>query len=683
MFIVPVIHPAFTFRQPMTLGPLSAHVDGFVKRLVTGLGTPPRLLTNPSWEVMRDFIGTARTQRIPAAIDVECGEYGLLPGFAHLTAIGVGIAAGPGLGLSWSWPTHPKTKLLFRDLLADPSIIKVFMNGYSYDIPVLTRYGFKVAGVIHDIRDARRALSSTSKLSLAQQASMYLQCRPWKAEAQEDEDDEKGFIDPSRVKGDTLLRYNAEDAVRTAQIRMKQRNELRDEDERCHRIYRQQLRLSQVGSEMHLRGFPFDRGMARTLRISLRRIFKREQRELARLLRRRAPNFRVSEKGGVNDADLKALIYKRCSKPGIKSFGLEVPLSEKCWTESGQPGVGKDALLTLMSLDSTPDELKAVIRQCWKVDAPLKLISTYIDSSLVTAAIGPDGRLHAKVNTAGTETYRWSCSKPNLFNLPEAQDEDEGSLRGTLPNIRALYVAPPGFTIVHRDFKQLELEVMAEYTGDVLLRRMLDTGDAHTARVREWFHVPEPTPVPRALRRQGKVVGFASQYGGGVETVYTKVLEQIQDAVFSDVQQLWLTFRERHVQIAEHWRESVRYAEEHGYNETAIMGYRRYYPPGLALKPTECSNYAIQGTAAAIANSVMVGIDNDWQDSLFFTLKRDYPTAWLAMHTYDSFDVICEEQHAKDIDQLLDEKMRGPWKVGPAPKVFLSDGKTGTRWSEV
>lgn len=665
------------------LGPLEAHVEGFVTRIAHGLGRPPDLHVEASWEQLRDFIGAVRVAKVPVAVDVECGQYGLLPGFAHLTAIGLGAAVGSGLGFSWSWPPHPKTMLLIRDLLIDRSIIKVFMNGWSYDIPVLSRYGFRIEGVIHDIRDARRALSATSKLSLAQQAAMYLQCRPWKAEAQEDEDDEKGYVDPSRIEKTKLLRYNAEDAVRTAQIRTKQRDELRAEDERCRRIYRQQLRLSQVGSVMHLKGFPFDRGAQASLRRKLTRIFNAEARELRKALRSRAPNFRISDKGGVNDADLKALIYKRCSKKGIRSFNLEVPLSEKCWTEGGQPAVGKDALLTLMSLDSTPDALKEIIRHCWKVDAPLKLLSTYVNSQLVEDAIGPDGRLHPKVNTAGTETYRWSCSKPNLFNLPEAQDEDEGSLRGTLPNIRQMYVAPPGYVIVHRDFKQLELEVMAEYTGDKLLRRMLDTGDAHTARVREWFNVPEPTPVPKALRKQGKAVGFASQYGGGAETVYTKVLEQIQDARFDEVHQLWLTFREKHIQIAEHWRESVQFAEKHGYNETRVMHYRRYYPPGMPLKPTETSNYAIQGTAASIANSVMVGIDTDWQSSLFFTLRREYPDAWLAMHTYDSFDIICREQDADGVMQLLDEKMRGPWLVGAQPKVFLSDGKIGTRWSEV
>lgn len=539
--------------------------------------------------------------------------------------------------------------------------------------------------MIFDTRDARHALSSTSRTSLVAQAGMYLRVGPWKADVveSEDEEDDKGTILESTPLV-RLLPYNALDCVRTAQIAQLQRAELAASDARTRRIYQQQLRLARVASAMSLKGFPFDKRQAENLDRELTAIFEREAQAFRRLLGRRAPGFRISPDGGVNPTDFRALLYEQCRRPGIASFGLQVPFNARCWTDGGEPSLEKNALLILYTQADTPDEVRAILKQAWKVDAPLKLRSTYIRSEHVRRALGPDGRIHSRINSAGPETYRWSCSKPNLFNLAEDFDEEDGSLQGTLPNVRSLYVAPRGFAIVHRDFAQLELEVMAEYTGDAALRRLLNTGDAHTARVREWFNKGPNDEVPKRLRRQTKVVGFSSQYDASLELVYLKVVESMLDAKYEEVAVLHSLFREKHDGIRKHWASSLEFAKQHGFNESAIMGYRRYYPPGTPLKTTETSNYAIQATAAAVANCTMVGADADsFKRSMVYRLRKEYPDAWLAMHVYDSFDVICREKDAQGVGQLMDECMRGPWHIGSKPVFLRSDMKVGGRWSEV
>lgn len=115
------------------------------------------------------------------------------------------------------------------------------------------------------------------------------------------------------------------------------------------------------------------------------------------------------------------------------------------------------------------------------------------------------------------------------------------------------------------------------------------------------------------------------------------------------------------------------------------MGYRRTYPPGAPIKPTETSNYAIQAGAAAIANSALVGFgdEDSYRRSLHYRLRKEFPASYLFMHVYDSFDVACPEKDAKGVDQLVEECMRGPWEIGSRPKLYASDGKIGYRWSEV
>lgn len=703
MWMMAVTHPAATFRNPAVLGPLSAHVENFIYTAINGPPPRPKLERNPSTKTLKRFLRIARQNKLAINLDVETGRYGHIAAFAELKIIGIGIDHGPGWGLSWDYSKMPyAVRKLLKFVFSSHKYTKCGMNLSGYDEVVLLRYGFPLLGVIHDIRDGRRAMSATSKLALDRQAAIYIPgCPPWKTFVREDDDGNvKGSYFVGKKVTDSDLDYNAEDCVRTAQIRRKHIPEMRAGGPRVGRIYSQLRRLSKVASEMMENGCPFDRGEQVRLDIQLKNIFRRERDSFAKLVKRRAPHFRF-DGTGTNKEDLKALLFRECAKPGIKSFGLEVPLSEKCWTDNGKPSTDRDALLYLFAQPDTPNEVRAILRGSWKVNAPLKLRSTYVRSPRVENAIGPDRRVHPSVNSCAAETYRWTCSKPNLFNLSKDVLEEDENLRGVLPNVRALYHAPKGFVLVSRDFKGLELEVMAEFTGDKALRRMLDmdkpsdakcviTGkplkmDVHSQTVRLWFNKPANENPPTQIRVQAKKVRFSSGYAAGCEQVYMKVLEQIQDAEWDDIFAMHSMFQQTHTGITRHWERSMEEAHQFGYNEAPIMGYRRTYPPGAPIKPTETSNYAIQAGAAAIANCTMVGYGDEasYRKSLHYRLRQEYPDAWLFMHVYDSFDVCCRERDAKGVDQLVEECMRGPWEIGSRPKLYASDGKIGYRWSEV
>lgn len=143
MFAVPVMHPAFTFRQPAALGPLSAHVQGFVARSLHGLPPAPKLELDPPASRLTWLINQCLKKKKGLAVDVETGEYGKLPGFAKLRAIGVGADLGNGIGLSWFYPCRRSVWMEFKRACEMPELVKVFTNGYAYDIPVLRRYGIE------------------------------------------------------------------------------------------------------------------------------------------------------------------------------------------------------------------------------------------------------------------------------------------------------------------------------------------------------------------------------------------------------------------------------------------------------------------------------------------------------------------------------------------------------------
>ena len=92
-----------------------------------------------------------------------------------------------GFSFFWADASH-LVQTLVRDLLVDPRVVKVGMNVIYFDNRVLARYGMTVTP-FEDCRDKRRAISSTSRLSLAYQATQYTDCPPWKSEKDVESED--------------------------------------------------------------------------------------------------------------------------------------------------------------------------------------------------------------------------------------------------------------------------------------------------------------------------------------------------------------------------------------------------------------------------------------------------------------------------------------------------------------
>ena len=84
----------------------------------------------------------------------------------------------------------------------------------------------------------------------------------------------------------------------------------------------------------------------------------------------------------------------------------------------------------------------------------LKLINTYIDK-LPKGISERDGRLHCHFNQVGTDTGRFSSSDPNLQNIPARNHE-----------IRMMFTATPGYTMLGSDYSQQEPRLLAYYSQD-------------------------------------------------------------------------------------------------------------------------------------------------------------------------------------------------------------------------
>jgi DNA polymerase-1 len=133
-----------------------------------------------------------------------------------------------------------------------------------------------------------------------------------------------------------------------------------------------------------------------------------------------------------------------------------------------------------------------------------KLRSTYVDALPALIRSG-SGRVHTTFGQTGTATGRLSSSNPNLQNIP---------IRTELGReIRAAFIAEPGYVLLAADYSQIELRLLAHLSKDKLLVEAFRRGDdIHTLTASQVFGVP-PLMVTPDHRRQAKVVNFGIVYG--------------------------------------------------------------------------------------------------------------------------------------------------------------------------
>jgi DNA polymerase-1 len=132
-----------------------------------------------------------------------------------------------------------------------------------------------------------------------------------------------------------------------------------------------------------------------------------------------------------------------------------------------------------------------------------KLKSNYVDALPLLA--DADSRVHTTFQAAATATGRLSSVNPNLQNIP---------IRSELGReIRAAFTAAPGTQLLSADYSQIELRLLAHFSGDpLLMRAYAESIDIHTLTASEVFGVAIET-MDKETRGRAKAVNFGIVYG--------------------------------------------------------------------------------------------------------------------------------------------------------------------------
>ena len=137
-----------------------------------------------------------------------------------------------------------------------------------------------------------------------------------------------------------------------------------------------------------------------------------------------------------------------------------------------------------------------------------KLVKSFGEKFL--ARLNPvTGRFHSSFNIGAAKTGRFSCSEPNLQQLPSKR----------APEFRKCIVANDGYVLVGGDYAQIEVRAAAWISEDAELTDLLLSGlDVHRSVASTISGIPYDD-VTKELRGYAKPITFGALFGMGAITM--------------------------------------------------------------------------------------------------------------------------------------------------------------------
>jgi DNA polymerase-1 len=246
---------------------------------------------------------------------------------------------------------------------------------------------------------------------------------------------------------------------------------------------------------------------------------------------------------------------------------------------------------------SAHHELPAAVL-AWRRLAKLK--STYVDA-LPPLVDARSGRIHPTFHQTGAATGRLSSSNPNVQNIPIRTPEGV--------RIREAFVPREGFVLLSADYSQVELRIVAHYSGDESLIEAFARGEDVHRRTAAEVHGIEPAAVSDDQRARAKAINFGIIYGSSAFGIASQLgIAQAEAQATID------RYFERYRGVRRFLDETVEEARKCGFVRT-LLGRRRYLPDlasrNRALRQAAermAVNTVIQGTEADLIKKAMVGV---------------------------------------------------------------------------
>ena len=504
-----------------------------------------------------------------------------------------------------------------RELLADPAVPKAGHH-IKYDWLVLRRSGVELAGVVYDSMLAAFVLDPGRRsFALDELARDRLNARlRTYADVVGRGRSERDF---AAVPLDAAARYCCDDSETVLRLHQAMADELEE-----HRLQplldTVEMPLVPVLTDMEWAGVPVDR--ARLGELS--RGFAVELAGLERRLYATAgTEFNLN-----STPQLRSILFTK----------LQLPIIKK--TKTG-PSTDVDVLEQLAAMGHEVPRLLIEYREL------AKLKSTYVDA--LPGYIHPEtGRIHTSFNQVGAATGRLSSSEPNLQNIPVRTERGE--------SIRRAFIAPPGARLLVADYSQIELRLLAHFSGDpAFVKAFAQGGDIHRQTAAVIFGVPQDQ-VTSEMRARAKTINFATIYGQGPFAL-ARQLGIGQDEAKAFIRQYF----ERFAGVRAWLDRTILEARERGYVET-LFGRRRYIPElkdrnfsVRSFGERTATNSPLQGSAADLIKVAMIRIHE--------SLRAERLGTRMLLQVHDELVLEVPEAEQTGAKELVKRHMEGAAKL--------------------
>jgi DNA polymerase I len=292
-----------------------------------------------------------------------------------------------------------------------------------------------------------------------------------------------------------------------------------------------------------------------------------------------------------------------------------------------------------------------------------KLKSTYIDALPLLA--DSDSRVHTTFQAAATATGRLSSVNPNLQNIP---------IRTELGReIRAAFTAAPGTQLLSADYSQIELRLLAHFSGDPLLKKAYaENIDIHALTASEVFGVPADT-MDKETRGRAKAVNFGIVYGISAFGLAAQLgIPQVEAKAYIE------RYFARYVGVRAFIERTLDQTRKEGSVRT-MFGRVRPIPDIESRNPNQrgfaertAINTPLQGTAADLIKLAMIAIDRKLAERKLKTRMV------LQVHDELLFEVPIDE--TSEIETLVRAEMEGVVKLSVP---LVADLGFGANWRDL
>ena len=214
------------------------------------------------------------------------------------------------------------------------------------------------------------------------------------------------------------------------------------------------------------------------------------------------------------------------------------------------------------------------------------------------------GRLHADFRQIGAPTGRFSCTNPNIQQVPHAVEYR-----------RCFSGHPEGRKLVIADYSQIELRILAEFSGDRGFINAFNSGaDLHRVTAAEVFNV-SVDQVSREQRDFAKRLNFGVVYGIGAQRFSIMTGSSVPEAE-NILRKYFATYRGLDTYLREAADRAVRDRQARtGSGRLVRFRYDEQDRQQISMTKRNGKNTPIQGTSADILKRALRLLKDELRDT--------------------------------------------------------------------